>query len=77
MSDTLAAALSALGTGVLSLLWVYLAHRKSTALIAWRLEMLERKVDLHNGLIDRMYRAESRLDVMGQTLEDMKGGTGR
>ncbi len=77
MSDTLAAALSALGTGVLSLLGVYLAHRKSTALIAWRLEMLERKVDLHNGLIDRMYRAESRLDVMGQTLEDMKGGTGR
>jgi hypothetical protein len=32
-------------TGLLSLAGVYLANRKSTALIAYRLEELEKKVD--------------------------------
>lgn len=68
MSESLIAGLSALGTGVLSLIGVYLANRKSSALIAFRLEMLEKKVDAHNGLIDRMYKAEGRLDVIEETL---------
>ncbi len=72
MSESLIAGLSALGTGVLSLIGVYLANRKSSALIAFRLEMLEKKVDAHNGLIDRMYKAESRLDVIEETLGIIK-----
>ena len=73
MSEALVAAFSALGTGVLSLIGVYLANRKSSALIAYRLEMLEKKVDKHNGLIDRMYKAEGRLDAIEQALDDLKG----
>ena len=73
MSEALVAAFSALGTGVLSLIGVYLANRKSSALIAYRLEMLEKKVDKHNGLIDRMYKAEGRLDKIEACLEDLKG----
>ena len=38
MSDAMIAALSALGTGLLSLIGVSLAYRNSSALIASRLE---------------------------------------
>ena len=72
MSDALVAAFSALGTGVLSLIGVYLANRKSSALIAYRLEQLEKKVDKHNGLIDRMYKVEVRLDAVEQAIGDLK-----
>lgn len=72
MSDTIVALISALGTGLLSLVGVYMANRKSSALIAYRLEVLEKKVDKHNGLIDRMYKAEGRLDAIEQALGDIK-----
>jgi hypothetical protein len=36
----------------------------------YRLEQLEKKVDKHNSVIDRMYCAEKRLDVIDQRLED-------
>lgn len=36
----------------------YFANRKSTALVAYRLEQLEKKQDLHNGVIDRVYKLE-------------------
>jgi len=42
----------------------------SNKLTRYRLEQLEKKVDKHNSLIDRMYCAEKRLDVLG---EQMKG----
>ena len=39
-------------------------------LTTYRLEQLEKKVDKHNSVIDRMYKAEKRLDVIDQRLED-------
>ena len=39
-------------------------------LTTYRLEQLEKKVDKHNSVIDRMYCAEKRLDVIDQRLED-------
>ena len=50
----------------------YFANRKSSALIAYRLEELEKKVQAHNNLVERMYQvANHRID----DLEDFhKGG---
>ena len=48
------AALGLVGTLVGS----YLANRKSTALIAYRLEQLEQKVSKHNNLVERTYALE-------------------
>lgn len=45
-------------TGGLSLLGVYVANRKSAALIAYRLQKLEEKQDKHNAVIERTYKAE-------------------
>ena len=48
----------------------YFANRKSAALIAYRLEQLEKKVQAHNNLVDRMYKAESEIGSLKQALED-------
>ena len=56
--------------GVLALIGTlggaYIANRKSTALIAYRIEQLERKVDLHNQVIERTYKLERRVDVIDE-----------
>lgn len=69
-------ALSLLGT----LGGAYFANRKSSALIAYRLEQLEEKVNKHNGVIERTYNLEKRVEVDEQRLkvtehriEDLEG----
>lgn len=42
----------------------------SNNLTTYRLAQLEKKVDKHNSVIDRMYCAEKRLDVIDQRLDD-------
>ena len=65
----------------------YAANRKSSALIAYRLEELEKRVQAHNNLIERMYQVEERtqlqeekLKVVNHRLSDLedfhKGGSG-
>ena len=41
----------------------FFAQRKSSALIAYRLEELEHKVQAHNNLVERMYRVEERTEL--------------
>lgn len=36
---------------------------KTTALIVYRLEQLENKVQTHNNLIERMYKAEDQINI--------------
>ena len=38
-------------------------------LVNYRLEQLEKKVDKHNCVIDRMYKAEARLDLQDEQLD--------
>ena len=56
------AALGLVGTLVGS----YLANRKSTALIAYRLEQLEQKVSKHNNLVERTYALEESVALMDE-----------
>ena len=60
--------------GVLALIGTlggaYIANRKSTALIAYRIEQLEKKVDLHNQVIERTYKLERRVDVIDERDKD-------
>nr|DAV24206.1 MAG TPA: hemolysin [Bacteriophage sp.] len=42
----------------------YLANRKSTALIAYRLEQLEQKVSKHNNLVERTYALEEAVELI-------------
>ena len=49
----------------------YLSNRKSSALIAYRLGELEKKVDRHNTVIERTYGLEKRAEVFSQQLRDV------
>ena len=68
--------LSAAVTGVLSLIGVYASNRKSAALMAYRLEQLEQKVDKHNQVIERMYSLEGRMTEAEHDIRDLKQRAG-
>ena len=42
----------------------YLAGRKTTALVVYRLTELEKKVDKHNKVVERMYEVEKNLALI-------------
>lgn len=60
----LIAVLSLLGT----LGGSYFANKKNTALIAYRLEELEKKVDKHNSVIERTYSLEEAQAVIEEKI---------
>ena len=59
MSDVvIVAILSLAGT----LAGSYFSQRKTTALVVYRLEELEKKVDKHNSFIERQYKTEEKME---------------
>ena len=72
MSEAWIAALAALGTGVMSLIGVYASNRKSTALISYRLEQLEQKVDAHNRVVERVFKLEGEMVEAQHDIRDLK-----
>lgn len=76
MTDTVIVAILSLA-GTLS--GAYLANKKSTALIAYRLEQLEVKVNKHNQVIERTYKLEEqealleeKISVANHRIEDLE-----
>ena len=51
-------------TGIATVTAVVITNRKSNALIAYRLEQLEEKVDKHNTVIERTYELEKGYAVL-------------
>lgn len=49
----------------------YFANKRSGALIAYRLETLEKKVDRHNTVIERTYELERRADVAAEQIRSV------
>ena len=75
LTSIIVAALALVGT----LAGSWLANRKSAALIAYRLEELEKKVDKHNQVIERTYRLEEqellleeKIKVANHRIEDLE-----
>lgn len=60
-------------TGLLSLLGVYLANRKSSALIAYKIGELEKKVDKHNQVVERTFILEGKVTELEHNVRDLKG----
>ena len=60
-------------TAVLGFLGTYLSNRKQTVLVAYRLEQLEKKVDKHNSLVERMYKAEGQIVELQHEVKELKG----
>lgn len=55
--DWLAFAATAI-TAILAFLGTYLSNRRAAAVNEYRLEQVERKLDKHNNLVERMYKCE-------------------
>lgn len=66
MSEALAVALLGFAG---TLTGAYFANRRSAALIAYRLEELEKKVDRHNTVIERTYELEKRAALTAEQLK--------
>lgn len=80
MSDTIIVALLSL---VGTLAGSYFASRKSTALIAYRLEQLEEKVNKHNQVVERTFRLEDndklleeKIKVANHRIDDLEKKAG-
>jgi hypothetical protein len=73
MSDLWATLVPAIITGLLSLAGVYFSNRKSTPLIAYRLEELEKKVDKHNKVVERTFVLEGDVKELQHDIRDLKG----
>ena len=67
------AVIAAAITAILGFLGTYLANRKQTVLIAYRIEELEKKVNKHNNLIERMYKVEGNVTELQHDVSEMKG----
>ena len=59
------AALGLAGT----LIGSYLANRKITALIVYRLEQLEKKGDKHNSVVERTYALEEAVSLLDERVK--------
>ena len=64
-SAVIVAAFACAGT----IIGAYTANKKSTALISYRLEQLERKVELHNNAVERIYALEERAAVADEKIK--------
>lgn len=65
MTETIIVALIAFAG---SLIGNYLSHSKTQALVIYRLEQLEKKVQLHNQVIERTYDLEKRTSIIENNL---------
>ena len=64
----------ALITAGFAFLGVYISNRQQAALVAYRLEKLEQKVDKHNSVVERMYRLEENVKNLQAEVTELKKG---
>ena len=61
---TIGTVIGALISGIVSLFVASTQYNKSMALIEYRLEQLEEKVDKHNNILERLYKVEAQVKSM-------------
>ena len=50
----------------------YFTNRKNMALIIYRLEQLEKKVNEHNNMITRLYEAETEIKIIEEEVNNLR-----
>lgn len=72
LSSIIPAALSAACALLVCLINNHFQVSKTTSLITYRLDQVEKKLDQHNNLISRMYEAEKQIDLNTQEINRHK-----
>lgn len=65
-STIIVAVLGFLGTAVGSICGVFASAKLTT----YRIEQLEKKVDAHNTLVERMYKAEQKIAILEEVVHN-------
>lgn len=60
-------------TAIFGFLGTFISNRKTTALVTYRLQQLELKVDKHNQIVERMYKAEGQITELQHDVSELKG----
>ena len=68
MDTVIVAVISLLGT----LAGSYFANSKTTALLSYRMEQLEKKVEKHNQVVERTYKIEKDLNTAFIRIDELK-----
>lgn len=66
------AIVSGLCVAIPSVIATITANKKSSAITDFKIEELTKKVNIHNNLIDRMYKVETRVAVLEDEIKDRK-----
>ena len=64
--------ITAVVTGVLTLVGVLVSNSRSQAVIEVKLDELARKVEKHNGMIERQYALEKKVALIESEVEQMR-----
>lgn len=67
------AVIAAAITAILGFFGTFLSNRKQTVLVTYRLQQLEEKVNRHNNLVERMYKAEGQITELQHDISEVKG----
>lgn len=59
-------------SGICTLLGSGLGVLAANKLVTFRLERLEKKQDIHNGVIERVYKIEGKMTEMEHEIKDLK-----
>lgn len=72
MSTGIATIVGAIVGAIASIIVCIINNNKQNALMLYRLEQLENKVDKHNNLVERMYIAEGKIDSIQSDIKELK-----
>ena len=68
MIPLITAVISGGSAAIASIVVASIQHRKTVAILEYRLQELEKKVDKHNNLVERTYELEKRTDVQEEII---------
>lgn len=71
MEVIITAVISGLCVAIPSIIATVSANRKDNALVKYRIEDLTAKVNKHNNLIERMFKAEERISIIEAKIKNL------
>lgn len=72
MTEIIVAMIGGLCVGIPNTIGIITSNKKNNAITEIKIDELTKKVEAHNRLVERMYKAESRLTVLEDELKDRK-----
>lgn len=73
MREIIIALISGSCVAIPSLITTILSNKKTTALVSYRVEQLEKKVEKHNSVMERTFKIEEDMVYIKEDIKELKG----